>query len=130
MKTEFVFTYPVEVCGTMSGVVTVPTGFDPAKEQLPVIVFLHGAGERGTNNVSQLVWGCDEIVSWFKGRNEEFYLVAGQVPDDQQWVNTPWTLTEHTMPKEPSARTTGGKGFALTENRKSKPRNTVFSVSA
>ena len=27
--------------------VTTPTGFDPEKESLPMIVFLHGAGERG-----------------------------------------------------------------------------------
>lgn len=82
-------------------------------KRYPLVVFMHGAGERGTNNVSQLVWGCDEIVSWFKGRNEEFYFVAGQVPDDQQWVNTPWTLTEHTMPKEPSE--TMSRQIALIE---------------
>ena len=68
----------------------------------PLVIFMHGAGERGTNNVAQLVWGCDEIVSWFRNRNEEFYLVAGQVPAGLQWVDTPWTLTEHAMPKEPS----------------------------
>lgn len=28
-------------------IVTTPTGFDPEKESLPMIVFLHGAGERG-----------------------------------------------------------------------------------
>lgn len=49
MKTEFIFTCPVEVAGSLSGVVTVPSGFDPEKESLPVIVFLHGSGERGTN---------------------------------------------------------------------------------
>ncbi len=49
MQNEFVFTHPVEVAGNLSGIVTVPTDFDPAKESLPVIVFLHGAGERGTN---------------------------------------------------------------------------------
>ncbi len=65
----------------------------------PLVIFMHGAGERGTNNVAQLVWGCDEIVSWFRNRNEEFYLVAGQVPAGLQWVDTPWTLTEHAMPE-------------------------------
>lgn len=29
-------------------ILTVPTGFDPAKESLPLVVFLHGAGERGS----------------------------------------------------------------------------------
>lgn len=72
-------------------------------KRYPLVIFMHGAGERGTNNVAQLVWGCDEIVSWFKNRHEEFYLVAGQVPAGQQWVDTPWTLPEHEMPKDPSA---------------------------
>lgn len=49
MQNEFIFTHAVEVAGSLSGVVTVPTDFDPAKESLPVIVFLHGSGERGTN---------------------------------------------------------------------------------
>lgn len=30
-------------------ILTVPTGFDPAKESLPLIIFLHGAGERGSD---------------------------------------------------------------------------------
>ena len=34
------------VVGEMTAVVTLPTGFDKAKEKLPVIVFLHGMGER------------------------------------------------------------------------------------
>ena len=47
MEREFICRKEVEVAGTLSGIVTTPTDFDPAKESLPVIVFLHGAGERG-----------------------------------------------------------------------------------
>ncbi|MBQ7603624.1 MAG: dienelactone hydrolase family protein [Clostridia bacterium] len=32
---------------TLKALVTTPPDFDPAKEKLPMIVFLHGAGERG-----------------------------------------------------------------------------------
>lgn len=32
---------------SLSYILTAPTGWDPAKESLPLIVFLHGAGERG-----------------------------------------------------------------------------------
>ncbi len=63
MQNEFVFTHPVEVAGTMSGLVTVPTGFDPAKESLPVIVALHGAGERGTNIELMKVHGIGKLFS-------------------------------------------------------------------
>ncbi len=49
METTYIYTAPMAVTGSMSAVVTTPTGFDPAKESLPVILFLHGAGERGTD---------------------------------------------------------------------------------
>ena len=49
MNTYTVYTKEVEVAGKLSGIITTPTNFDPAKESLPVIVFLNGAGERGTS---------------------------------------------------------------------------------
>ena len=63
---------------------------EPAKveagKKYPLVVLLHGAGERGTNNVAQLVWGGDPIFQWFKDKGEEFYFVAGQVPGNRRWV--------------------------------------------
>ena len=47
MENVFIYTKEVEVCGKLSGYVTTPRDFDPAKESLPMIVFLNGAGERG-----------------------------------------------------------------------------------
>ena len=47
IMSTLIYRAPVEVAGTLSGIVTLPSDFDPAKESLPVIVFLHGAGERG-----------------------------------------------------------------------------------
>ncbi len=49
MKTTYIYSAPIEIIGTLSAYVTVPTDFDPAVESLPVILFLHGAGERGNN---------------------------------------------------------------------------------
>lgn len=71
-------------------------------EKYPLVILMHGAGERGTNNVSQLYWGADEIVSWFRARGEEFYFVAGQVPEGLRWVEVDWAALGHTMPSEPS----------------------------
>ncbi len=45
MKHETVFTREAAYIGRLSGIVTTPPDHDPAKETLPVIVFLHGAGE-------------------------------------------------------------------------------------
>lgn len=45
MITEISEKVSSEIC--FNAVVTTPTGFDSEKESLPMIVFLHGAGERG-----------------------------------------------------------------------------------
>ena len=44
-----VFTAPVRRPVTLKALVTTPPDYDPRKESLPMIVFLHGAGERGDN---------------------------------------------------------------------------------
>jgi len=93
MKTEFVFTHPVEVAGSMSGVVTVPTGFDPAKESLPVIVFLHGAGERGNDTELVKVHGVPMYFS-----KDPNYLglrvitLSPQCPEDMTWNHLAFPL--------------------------------------
>lgn len=78
----------------------------PAKIELgktyPLVLLLHGAGERGSDNRAQLKWGADELVGWFKARNEEFYFVAGQVPNGKRWVEVDWGATDHAMPAKPS----------------------------
>ena len=71
-------------------------------EKYPLVILMHGAGERGTNNVAQLVWGGQPIADWFQKKGAEFYFIAGQVPSGAQWVNVPWTSYEHSMPAEPS----------------------------
>lgn len=44
---EFYYTKEEPFIGILGGIVTVPDDFDKEKESLPVILFLHGAGERG-----------------------------------------------------------------------------------
>ena len=72
-------------------------------EKYPLVVLLHGAGERGSDNVSQLVWGADPIFKYMQRRSGEFFFLAGQVPKGKQWVDVPWRGLEHRMPEKPSA---------------------------
>ena len=71
-------------------------------EKYPLVVLLHGAGERGTNNVSQLVWGANPIFDYMQKRGKEFFFIAGQVPNGKQWVDVPWRGLDHRLPEKPS----------------------------
>ena len=70
---------------------TVPTGFDPAKESLPLLVFLHGAGERGDlpEHVERLK--CHSIPKLFS--DDPDYLgtriitLSPQCPEGIVWNN-------------------------------------------
>lgn len=44
-------------------IITTPTGFDPQKESIPMIVFLHGAGERGFDVSALKVHGIPKIFA-------------------------------------------------------------------
>lgn len=81
---EQVFTYktPAEIIGEVQGLVTVPTDFDPAKESLPVIVFLHGAGERGDDIERVKIHGIPMMFS----KDPDYHglrviTLSPQVPD-------------------------------------------------
>ena len=78
-----------------------PSKVEPGKAY-PVVVLFHGAGERGTNNLSQLLWGGPELLKYMRKKGIEAYFVAGQVPAGQQWVDTPWAQAAHRMPAKPS----------------------------
>lgn len=68
----------------------VPYDYDKNKEY-PVVLFLHGAGERGTNNLGNINHMFETL---FSHENSPFWnaiIVAPQCPSDQQWVDTPWT---------------------------------------
>lgn len=75
----------------------------PAGEKVPLVIFMHGAGERGTNNNRQLVHGVPELVRWLDNNEKGFKLFAGQVPEHKRWVEVDWSAKAHTMPAEPSA---------------------------
>ena len=72
-------------------------------EKVPLVIFLHGAGERGDNNVSQLGNGVDSVLNYAIDRNIHFAMIIPQCPGNAQWVDTPWDQLAHRMNAEPSA---------------------------
>ena len=54
--------------------------------KLPLIVFLHGAGERGHDNKSQLVYLPQRVISEAHFRDKPCYLLALQCPTNEQWA--------------------------------------------
>lgn len=65
----------------------------------PLVIFLHGAGERGSDNDKQLAHGVPQFVA-----NHDRYpcfLIAPQCPDGKKWVEVDWATDSHTQPKDP-----------------------------
>ena len=53
----------------------------------PLVIFLHGSGERGDDNESQLKWG---VMNFASNRNMKRYrpiVIAPQCPDNMRWSN-------------------------------------------
>jgi poly(3-hydroxybutyrate) depolymerase/lysophospholipase L1-like esterase len=79
-----------------------PKNYDAAKKY-PLVVFLHGAGERGDDNAAQLKHGTSLFLK--PEVRDEFpcFVFAPQCPTDEKWVNMRWDGNTGTQPKEPSA---------------------------
>ena len=80
---------------TLKALVTVPPDHDPAKESLPMIVFLHGAGERGDdfdllrqNGVPRL-FAADPTYLGLR-----VITFSPQCAEDQWWPNLTFELHE------------------------------------
>lgn len=80
-------------------IMTTPSGFDPSKESLPMIVFLHGAGERGDDLELVKVHG---IPKYFCADNDyrglRVITLSPQCPADRVWNHMPdqiMDLIEH-----------------------------------
>ncbi len=75
---------------------------DSAGPNYPLVVFLHGAGERGDDNQVQLLHGVREFATDAVRQRYPAFVVAPQCPQDQQWVDTPWSAPSHRMAAEPT----------------------------
>lgn len=60
---------------------------DPARKY-PLVIFLHGAGERGNDNNAQLKWGVMNFASDENMKKYPAYVIAPQCPANTTWANT------------------------------------------
>ncbi len=71
-------------------------------KKYPLVIFLHGAGERGDNNQAQLVHGLKDFASEDNRKAYPCWVIAPQCPRDQKWANLAWNAKEITLPEEPA----------------------------
>ncbi len=62
-----------------------PATPEPGKTY-PLVLFLHGAGERGTDNKAQLKHGVTAILKGAEALGEPCFLIAPQCPPDRWWT--------------------------------------------
>lgn len=78
----------VEVSGTVHHYqVYVPSSYTPAT-RWPVILFLHGAGERGSDGLAQTQVGIGTVLRFHSDRYPAI-VVFPQVPNDSLWAGVP-----------------------------------------
>lgn len=81
----------------------IPKNYNPS-QKYPLVIFLHGAGERGTDNEAQLVHPqVLRLVSDEVAARQPCFLVAPQCPQGHRWVEVPWESPDpHATPARPS----------------------------
>jgi len=67
------------------------------QKKYPLVLFLHGAGERGTDNELQLKYITDLFLNENNRKNFPCIVLAPQCPPEPSW----WSYTNWTKPKLP-----------------------------
>lgn len=75
----------------------VPDIPETATNGVPLVLFLHGSGECGTNNTSQLLHGVGGLVWWSRNR-EPAIVVAPQSPPRTVWSPVFFNMLQARMP--------------------------------
>lgn len=61
-----------------------PETLEPGKAY-PLVLFLHGAGERGSDNIAQIKHGVISIIEGANKLGDPCFLIAPQCPEDRWW---------------------------------------------
>ena len=71
-------------------------------EKFSLLLFLHGAGERGDDNERTKLNGVGKIAQYIRDNRLKVVMLIPQCPQERQWVDVPWNALAHRMPPEPS----------------------------
>ena len=98
LRKQFAKCYFTDTCNTVLPYrLLTPLNIDSTK-QYPVVLFLHGAGERGNDNETQLTY-MDKIFGSSSFRQKyPCYVIIPQCAENFRWCETDWTLPSHTIP--------------------------------
>lgn len=77
-----------------------PRDYDASKSY-PLVLLLHGAGERGSDNVQQVKYGFSTFTLERNQGRQPMFVVAPQCPANTQWVNTPWEDGAYSVAQTP-----------------------------
>ena len=67
----------------------IPEGYDVAQEtRFPLVLFLHGAGERGADNRRQLIHGAAQFSKPEHRKKHACFVAAPQCPSGRWWTDS------------------------------------------
>jgi predicted peptidase len=66
----------------------------------PVVLFLHGAGERGADNEKQLTYVDKIFASEEFSENFPCYVILPQCAENHRWCEVDWGWDRHDMPEK------------------------------
>lgn len=80
-----------------------PAAAEP-DQKYPLVIFLHGAGERGTDNELQLLYFPTQMAQPRYRERFPCYVLAPQCRNDRKWMDVDWSKkTDPEMPETPTA---------------------------
>lgn len=78
-----------------------PANYD-ASQKYPLVVLLHGAGERGNDNKKQLKWGSSLFTKADVQAKYPAFVLIPQCPENQKWVDVDWAADDGNAPADAS----------------------------
>ncbi len=96
-----------------------PQSIEPGKKY-PVVLFLHGAGERGSDNRVQLSYLPEWMAAPEMRQKYPCFLIAPQCPEGKKWVEIDWS-SKDSAPLAEISRPLGAVVGMLDELIKTEP---------